>query len=199
MEIIECQQGSEEWFAARLGKVTASCFSDVLCKGTGRKTYMMRLVAERLTGIVQNSYTNAVMERGNEIEPQARVYYEELNECEVNTFVGFWAMNNDVGASPDGVVGDDGLVEIKCPNTTTHIETILKDKMPTKYIPQVQGQMWVMDRKWCDFISFDPRLTQHPFFCIRVFRDEKYIMILSAAVKQFLQELNELIKTVKGR
>ncbi len=198
MQIIECIQGSEEWFKARLGKVTASCFSDVLSNGTGRKTYMMRLVAERLTGIPQNTYTNAIMERGSEIEPQARVYYEELNECKVEQ-VGFVACDGDIGCSPDGLVGNDGGVEIKCPNTTTHIETILQAKMPTKYKSQVQGSMWVTGRKWWDWISFDPRLTQHPFFCIRVFRDEKEIMVISKAVEYFVKELNEIIDKVKGK
>ena len=197
MKVIDCVQGSDEWLAARLGKVTASRFDDVLCKGRGRKTYMMKLVAEQLTGLAQNEYSNAVMERGIEIEPQARTYYEELNECKVES-VGFVIKDDFVGCSPDGLVGDEGLVEIKCPNTTTHIDTILKAKMPTKYIPQVQGQIWVCERKWTDFVSFDPRLKQHPFFCIRIFRDENYIMILEAAIEQFVKELNEIIEKVKG-
>jgi len=197
MEIIDCIQGSEEWFAVKCGKVSASCFSDVLCKGSGRKTYMMKLVAERLTGITQDGYTNAVMDRGGEVEQQARIYYEELNECKVES-AGFVVASDFVGCSPDGLVGDKGLVEIKCPNTTTHIETILKAKMPTKYVPQVQGQIWVTERKWCDFISFDPRLKQHPFFCIRVFRDDEYITILSAAVEQFEKELTEITNKIKG-
>lgn len=198
MKVIDCVQGSDEWYAARLGKITASCFSEVLNTGSGRGTYMMRLAAERLTGITQNGYQNKIMERGSEVEPQARVYYEELNECKVNTFVGFYARDNDVGCSPDGIVGDDGLVEIKCPLTTTHLNYILKGKLPATYKPQVQGQIWVTDRKWCDFISFDPRLEQHPFFCIRIFRDDKYIMVLEMAIGQFLKELNEIIKKVKG-
>lgn len=197
MKIIDCIQGSDEWFAIRCGKVTASCFSDVLNAGSGRKTYMMRVIAERLTGITQNGYHNKIMDRGSEVEPQARVYYEELNECKVES-VGFIAKDDFIGCSPDGLVGKDGTVEIKCPLTTTHLHYILTGKMPAIYRPQVQGGMFVTGRKWCDFISFDPLLKQHPFFCIRIFRDDKYIMVLELAIEQFLKELQEIIKKVKG-
>lgn len=197
MQTINCTQGSDEWFAAKRGKITSSEFSKVLNKETGRGLYMRKLVAERLTGITQDGYHNDIMERGKEVEQQARIYYEELNGYKVKD-VGFVAKDDYVGASPDGMVGDDGLAEIKCPNSTTHIDTLLRGKMPTGYTPQVQGQMWVCDRKWCDFISFDPRLKKRPFFCIRVYRDEKYIMVLSAAVEQFKKELQEIIKQIEG-
>lgn len=197
VEFLDCEQGSEEWFRVRLGKITASRFKDVLSKGTGRKTYMMKLVAERLTGVVQDGYTNSVMERGIEVEPQAREYYERVVGNKVKE-VGFVSFDSDIGASPDGLIGDDGEIEIKCPNSTTHINTLLKGKMPTEYIPQVQGQLWVCERKFCDFISFDPRLKKRPFFCIRVSRDDKYIDMLSASVEQFRQEMLGIIKKVEG-
>lgn len=195
MKIIDCEQGSDEWFAARLGKVTASCFSDVLNKKTGRGTYMIKLAAERLTGLSQDGYSNAVMERGKEIEPEAREYYAETRG-QIISQIGFAELSEDVGASPDGLVGDDGQVEIKCPNSTTHISYILKNKMPTKYIPQVQGQLWVTGRQWCDFISYDPRLDKRPFWLIRVKRDEDYIKTLEAATNVFIEELKELIAKV---
>ncbi len=197
MTIIDCIQGSDEWFTAKRGKVTASHFSEILNTGSGRKTYMMRVIAERLTGITQTGYQDKNMEGGIELEPQAKVYYEELNECKVES-VGFIAKNDFVGCSPDGLVSKEGLVEIKCPLTTTHLNYILKGKMPAIYKPQVQGGMFVTGRKWCDFVSFDPLLKQHPFFCTRVFRDDKYIMVLELAIEQFLKELQEIIQKVKG-
>ncbi len=197
MNIVNCEQGSEEWFAAKRGKATSSEFSQVLNKQTGRGLYMRKLVAERLTGITQDDYQNNIMERGQKIEEQARTYYEELNGCKVKQ-VGFVEMDEYVGCSPDGLVGDDGLIEIKSPNTTTHIDTLLRGKMPTIYVPQIQGQMWVCERKWCDWISFDSRLKSRPFFCTRVYRDDKYIMVLSAAIEQFKKEMMEIIKQIKG-
>jgi hypothetical protein len=195
MEVFDCLQGSEEWFAARLGKVTASCFSDVLCKGSGRKTYMMELVAERLTGERQKGYCDKNMQDGSDKESDARVFYESLNDLPVQQ-VGFVALNDNVGCSPDGLVGEDGLIEIKCPLASTHIVTLLKGKMSTTYTPQVQGQLWVTGRKWCDYVSFAPQMKQRPFYCTRVFRDDKYIKVIEMAVEQFVTELNELISKV---
>ena len=192
MKILMCKQGSEEWFEARLGKVTTSKFADVLSKGVTRNAYMLRLAAERLTLITQDTYSNAIMERGIEIEPEAREYYEALNRCDVEV-IGFVELDDWVGASPDGLVGDEGQIEIKCPNTTTHISTILSGKLPAKYKAQVQGQLMITNRNWCDFVSFDPRMNNNPFFCVRVKRDEKYIAILKEAVKQFVNELKDMI------
>lgn len=195
MMIVDCVQGTDEWYQVRLGKVTASCFSDVLNKGVGRKTYMLRLAAERLTGLPQATYTNSVMEWGTQTEPEARAYYEQINNI-VAPEVGFVQLNDWVGCSPDGLVDRDGLVEIKCPNSTTHLQTIIDDKMQTKYIPQVQGQLWVCKRQWCDYVSFDPRMPDRPFFCKRIERDEKYIAVLEAAVEQFVKELQEMISQI---
>lgn len=197
MNIIDCIQGSDEWFASRLGKVTASCFSDVLNKKTGRGVYMIKLAAERLTGLPQGSYNNAVMERGKELEPEAREYYAKSSGQEI-VQIGFAELDEWIGASPDGLIGDDGLAEIKCPNSTTHIINILKDKMPTQYIPQVQGQLWVTGRKWCRFISYDPRLATRPFWSIRIERDEEYIKNLQAATNIFVKELKELIAKIEA-
>jgi len=197
MKMYQCVQGSDEWFAVKLGKVSASHFSEVLNKATGRKTYMYRLLAERLSGEPQESYNNKAMETGIETEPEARAYYEALHgQIEQ---VGFVELNDDVGCSPDGLVGLDGLVEIKCPYPSTHIQYIDKNKMPANYIPQVQGQLWVTGRKWCDFVSFDPRVKARPFWMIRVQRDEKYIKVLSLAVETFVGEMKELEEKIVGK
>lgn len=195
MRIIDCQQGSPEWFAARLGKVTASCFSKAIAGGQGktRRPYMIKLIAERLTGEPQESYSNAVMQRGIKTEPFAREYYELFNDVSVRQ-VGFVERNKDVGASPDGLVGPDGTVEIKSPNSTTHIEIIIADKVPIIHKPQIQGGLWVCERQWCDFVSYDPRVYQKPFFCERIYRDEAYINKLSINIQMFINELNETMQ-----
>ena len=195
MKVFDCEQGSEEWYEAKLGVVSTSNFDKVLNKGAGRKLYMRKLAAERLTGITQIGYSNENMENGLEVEPQARSYYENLKNCEVKA-VGFIKQNDWVGASPDGLVGDEGLIEIKCPIPSTHIENILKATMPAFYRPQVQGQLWVTERKWCDWISYSPTIKDRPFFSIRISRDEKYINVLKIAVEQFVIELKEMINKI---
>ncbi len=193
--IHNCEQGSDEWLQIRLGKITASHFSDVLAQGTGktRKDYMIKLATEQLTKLPNETYSNAYMQWGTETEPEARVYYEYLYDVAVDQ-VGFVELNEWVGCSPDGLVGEDGLIEIKCPKSTTHVSTILDDKMQTCYKSQVQGQLWVTGRKWCDWISFDPRVTNNPCFVVRVPRDEKYISALELVVEQFIKELKVMIK-----
>uniref|UniRef100_A0A6M3XFM4 Putative exonuclease n=1 Tax=viral metagenome TaxID=1070528 RepID=A0A6M3XFM4_9ZZZZ len=198
-------QGSPEWHAARIGKITGSRFKDVLSKkdGVTRAKYMRELLLERKTGISVDGYFDKNMANGQNVEPQARAYYEGLYE-QVNCFikveqVGFIDHLGEqykgyVGVSPDGLVGNDGCIEIKCPNTATHLGYISKNVMPPSYIPQVQGVMWVTGRVWCDFISFDPRVPEQPYFCIRVERDQSYIDKLAAAVDVFIQEMVEMQK-----
>jgi len=195
MKIYDCEQLSPEWQQIRLGKITASNFANILAKGSGktRKGYMMKLVAEKLTGLPEASYSNSFMEWGGiETETQARAYYEALYDVSVKQ-VGFVELNEWVGCSPDGLVGEDGLIEIKCPKSTTHVSNILANKMQSTYNPQVQGQMWVTGHKWCDWISFDPRVKSRPFFMVRVKRDEKYIKVLEANTEQFIKEMKEII------
>ena len=197
MKIHRCEQLSDEWFAVKLGKVSASHFSDVLNKSTGRKTYMYRLLAEKLSGEPQETYSNKAMETGTETEPEARTYYEALHgQIEQ---VGFVELNDNVGCSPDGLVGLDGLAEIKCPFPSTHIKYIDRGKLPAEYVSQVQGQLWVTGRKWCDFISFVPQIKSKPFWMIRVQRDEKYINVLSLAVETFIGEMKKLEEKVIGK
>ncbi len=195
MKIYDCIQNSEEWYQVRLGKVTASCFSKANAGGQGktRKTYMIQLIAERLTQSEQEGFSSAVMVRGQEIEPYAREYYELLNDVSIRE-VGFVERNENIGASPDGFIGEDGLIEIKCPLSTTHIATILADKVPTTHKPQIQGQLWVCEREWCDFVSYDPRVRQRPFFCERIYRDEDYIKELHIKIQMFIDEMNQMMQ-----
>lgn len=158
-------QQSEEWHMARLGRVTASRLSDVMARtktgfGASRETYKTELLVEMCTNKPTEHFVNSYMEWGIENEPQARDRYQFINDCEV-TETGFVVHPecDQFGASPDGLVGDDGLIEIKCPMTKTHIQTILTKKIPRKYMLQMQGQMMCTGRKWCDFVSFDPRVT----------------------------------------
>lgn len=190
-------QGSPEWFALRVGKVTASRVADVIAKtktgwGASRANYMAELIAERLTGKPAEKYTNAAMAWGTEKEPDARAAYEFFRDAHV-VEVAF--INHPVigmtGASPDGFVGDHGLVEIKCPNTATHLDTLLSQSIPGKYVTQMLWQMACTGRQWCDFVSYDPRLPEAmSLFVKRVERDDKEIADLEAKVAEFLGELD---------
>lgn len=199
-------QRTDEWFAARVGKVTASKVADVVARtrngwGASRANYMAQIIAERLTGQPADSYTNAAMQWGIEIEPDARAAYEFYTDSAVEE-VGFVdhpriAMS---GASPDGRVGDSGLVEIKCPNTATHIDTLLNGTIPDKYIKQMLWQMACEERDWCDFVSFDPRMPEeHRIWIERIERDDDAIMYLETAVSEFLAEVDEKIKKLNER
>lgn len=198
------EQRTTEWHTARLGKVTASRVADVIAKtktgyGASRANLMADLIVERLTGQPASTFSNAHMEWGTEQEPHARAAYSartgELVE-EVG-FVDHPSIANS-GASPDGLVGDEGLVEFKCPATSTHLDTLLAAEVPSKYIPQMQWQMACTGRKWCDFCSYDPRLPEHlRMFVKRVPRDDEYIKTLETEVTKFLAELDEKLKQLE--
>ena len=203
----EIIQGSTEWFYQRLGKVTASRVADVIAKtktgySTSRDNYMAQLVVERLTFTKQESYTNAAMQWGTEQEPFARAAYEAAQGVMVEE-VGFvrhptieWA-----GASPDGLVGGkgEGLVEIKCPNTLTMIETLLSQKVPGKYFAQMQFQMACTGRKWTDYVVFDPRMPEKAqLFVKRVDRDDTYIAEIEAEIVKFLAEVASQVQQLNA-
>lgn len=197
------EQGSQEWLALRAGKVTASKVSDVMSSITtaGYKNYLADLVVERLTGKKTESFTNAAMQWGVDQEPIARAEYEVKtgNFVDQIAFVDHPTIVN-FGCSPDGLVGDDGLIEIKCPNTATHIDYVMQDKVPTKYIPQIQCQLAVTGRKWCDFVSFDPRLPDGlQILIVRLERDDEYIEKLEARVVKFLDEVNSAVNGLKEK
>ena len=195
----EIIQGSSEWFYQRLGKVTASRVADVIAKtktgySTSRDNYMAQLVVERLTFTKQESYTNAAMQWGTDQEPFARAAYEAAQGVMVEE-VGFvrhptieWA-----GASPDG------LVEIKCPNTATMIETLLSQKVPGKYFIQMQFQLACTGRKWCDYVAFDPRMpAKAQMFVRRVDRDDEYIAHLEEEIAKFLVEVESQVQKLNA-
>lgn len=197
------EQGSPEWFALRAGKVTASRVADVMAKTTtaAYQNYMTDLIAERLTGAKTESFTNAAMQWGVDHEAQARVEYEVKTGSLVEqiAFVDHPTIQM-FGCSPDGYVGEDGLIEIKCPNTSTHIDYIRQDKAPAKYVNQMQCQMAVTGRKWCDFVSFDPRLPDGlQLFIVRLERDDEYISKMESVVQEFLNEVTSAVIGLKER
>ena len=203
--MINIIQGSEEWHALRCGRVTASRVADVVAKtksgwGASRANYAAELIAERLTGEPAERFTNAAMQWGTDHEPDARAAYEFFRDAAV-VEIGFVdhpsiAMT---GASPDGLVGEDGLVEIKCPNTATHLDTLLSQTVPAKYVTQMLWQMACTGRKWCDFVSFDPRLPESmSMFVKRVERDDKRIAELETEVAAFLEEISAKIEQLNS-
>lgn len=196
----EIIQGSSAWFESRIGKATASRIADIVAKtksgySTSRANYMAQLVVERMTNQVAESYTNAAMEWGVTNEPFARAAYEAKTGVLVDE-VG--AIDHPTipmsAASPDGLVGDYGCLEIKCPITATHINTLLGEEVAKKYYDQMQWQMACTGRSWCDFVSYDPRMPEGlQLFVKRIPRDEKYLAELEAEVIQFLKEVDDKV------
>lgn len=199
-------QRSPEWHQHRLGRVTASRIADVMAQtktgpGAARKNYAADLIAERLTGEARDGFSNAAMQWGTDTEPQARAAYEFMADADVLE-VGFidhpviqWA-----GCSPDGLVGDDGMVEIKCPNTATHIETLLTGQIDGKYLKQMQFQMDCAGRAWCDFVSFDPRLPpEMQLFVKRISAEPVAAAEIREAVSGFLAEVAQTVETLQSR
>lgn len=198
-------QQSPEWFAARLGKATASRFKDVLAtikngEAATRRNYRMQLVVERLTGQKEEGYTNQAMSWGNDNEPLARIAYEVQSGMIVTQvdFIAHPALM--AGASPDGLIDADGGIEIKCPfQSAVHIETI-QSGMPSEHMPQVQGAMWITGRQWWDFVSYDPRMPEHlQLYVQRIERDDSYIKDLESKVTAFLQEVDATIQQLNSR
>ena len=202
-------QGTEEWHLLRLGKITASRISDVLAQiktgeAASRADYRMQLVCERLTGKHEASYTNQYMANGVELEPFARAWYEVERNILVKQVAFFeHPLLTFSGASPDGIVENEnelGLIEIKCPKATTHAKTMLDDKVPTKYIPQMQWQMSCGGAQWVDFVSYCPDFPSDlQLFIKRVYRDDKYIKEVESKVVEFNEEVEMTIKRLKGK
>lgn len=197
-------QRTSDWIAIRWGKVTGSRFHDIIAKtksgyAASRKNYMAELVVERLTPppTEDNGYKNPAMQHGIDNEPVARLAYElETGNTVDEAF--FEQYNDNVGASPDGYVGDKGLIEIKCPNTATHLETLRTQEVPKQYFVQMQGQMLCTGRDWCDFVSYDPRLPENAqLFIKRVNRDETFIKDLVKELTLFVKELEKQVKFIK--
>ena len=193
MNSTEIIQGTPEWHQARLGCLTASRANDACAAEStaAYQNYLWQLVAERETGQAEESYSNADMQRGTDMEPIARAAYE----AHTGTFVtqtGFW-LHPEIkhfGASPDGLVGTEGLIEIKCPRTSTHLRYLSEGKVPTKYKRQMICQLLCTRRKWVDFVSFDDRVRESKrLFIVRYTPTEKEITELSESVHKFLQNV----------
>jgi len=198
LQIFDCTQGTPEWYACRLGIPTASEFATVMAKGKEggdsktRRTYMLKLAGERLTQQPMDNYSNSYMERGKEMEAEARDLYAMVSDVEP-VQVGF-LRRGDAGASPDSLIGDSGMLEIKTKLAHLQIECLLSDRLPPEHKAQCQGQLWIAKREWLDFCSYWPSL---PLFCHRVYRDEPYIERIAAAVDEFNAEMHELIARVQ--
>lgn len=201
------QQRTDEWWSARCGRVTASKVKDVMAKGRGgapsatRQNYMMQLLCERLTGKREEGFTSAAMQRGTDLEPIARSAYEvDKGVMTVETGLILHPKIEGFGASPDGLVGDRGMLEIKSPNTATHVFTLQSGKHDPQYEWQMLAQMACADRDWVDFVSFDDRLPEElQYACFRFHRDEKRIREMEAEVKHFLEELAALEREMRER
>jgi hypothetical protein len=193
-------QGSAEWLRERAGHCTASRFKDVLAKvkvgeAAGRRNYRVQLVTERLIGApISGGYKSAAMEWGTQTEPLARLAYEaHTGEPVVVTGFHLYPAIEWCGCSPDGLLADDGLIEIKCPEPQTHLEWLLDGACPSEHIPQIQGAMFVTNRKFCDFVSYDPRFPENrQLLIVRVQRDDAYIAELEKQVRLFLREVDQL-------
>jgi len=199
MRVIDCEQTSPEWFAARLGVPTGSCFKDLITSQGKRSAsfdkYANTLIAERLMNRPPESFTSDWMLRGTELEPQARAFYEFTMDVEVKQ-VGFCLLDSGkAGASPDGLTDTSGL-EIKCPAPHTHVEYLTKGKLPAAYVPQVQGEMWICERDTWDFMSFHPDM---PPLLVTVERDDKFIATLSDLVDELHEKINQSIATIMER
>lgn len=202
--VSNAEQGTEQWHLDRLGNATGSRFQDVIAKtrsgySTSRKNYAVELALEIITGTRQDFYKSSAMEWGTETEPVARLEYELITGNEVEE-TGFWKHDIlPIGASPDGLVNKNGLLEIKCPNSATHLETLISGKVPRQYIAQVQGQLLITERDWADFVSYDPRMPENAKIkIIHVERDDEFIKELIYELEEFVKEVDEQVQFIKN-
>jgi hypothetical protein len=201
LQIFDCEQGSPEWYACRLGIPTASEFETVCAQRgprggepKGRRTYMLKLIGERMTGQPKYDYQNDHMVRGKEMEDEARRWYQMVTEITTQK-VGFMR-RGDAGASPDSLVGNDGMLEIKTKLPHLQLEYLLDDDAWTEHKPQTQGQLWIGEREWCDLVPYWPGL---PTRALRIYRDEPYIKQMSIYVDVFNNELLELMARIQQK
>lgn len=206
MTVIDCIQGTDEWHAARCGSLGASAVHEVVARtktgySASRANRMATLIVERLTGVTQETYQNAAMLHGIETEPEARSLYEFMTDADVET-VGLVLHPgiNGTHASPDGLIGADGLVEIKCPQPAQHLATLLGEKIADKYVVQMLWQMACTERAWCDFVSYSPAFPESmQLFVERVHCDDKRISELSGEVTAFLAEVDDKLDALSRR
>lgn len=199
LQIIECEQGTEAWFRARAGIPTASEFGTVMAKGRGggdsktRQTYLYKLAGEVITGEPTESFTNVHMERGKVMEPEARDYYAFMQDAEP-VQVGF-IRSGQKGCSPDSLIGDDGMLEIKTKLPHLMVEALIRNDFPPEHKAQCQGALWVAEREWIDICVYWPKM---PPLIKRAYRDEAYIAEMSAAVDTFNDELNTIVERIRS-
>lgn len=197
MRIFDCIQNTPEWHACRCGVPSASSFDCIVTTdgkpSKQRQKYLYKLAGERITGLAEETYTNGAMQRGKEMEAEARKLYTFHTGKEVAE-IGFCLADGGYGASPDGLVGDDGCLEIKCPQLATHVGYLLENKLPIEYFQQTQGQLLVTERRYVDFISYYPAMKP---LIIRVERDEKFLAILKEELEKFCKELNEITERIR--
>lgn len=201
MQILQIEQGSDDWLRARLGKPTASRFGDIITPDKGDKsktytTYLYELLGELLAGDRDEIYKSQWMERGNELESQAREKYEFLKDTIIET-VGI-VFNDDltIGASPDGLIGNNAGIEIKCPKSSTIVKYMIEDRLPLVYKPQVQGNLWICEREYWDFVAYHPNTNM---FIHRVYRDDEYIKKMETYLNEFVDELKTLHEKLKNK
>lgn len=203
----DIEQGSPEWKLIRCGYATASRVSDVLSKGKGeaesigRENYRCDLVVERLNGCPVEGFKNSYMTRGNEDEPNARLCYEFEKGCTVEQVAFIVHPTIEwFGISPDGLVGDDGMIEIKRKTPSLHLKYLFRDTIPSEYIPQMQAQMSCSGRLWNDYVSYCPELPENnQLFVKRLYRDDEYIALMEEKVKAFLQSVQDMVERLKSR
>lgn len=200
MIVVTADQGTPEWFAARLGKPTGSGYKNVLAKGEGktRKNYIVQLALEVATGFVAPSFTSIPMQDGTDREPLARGLYESSRGVFVDE-VGFCLHDTiATGVSPDGLLGKSGMIEIKCPTPSVHLEYMARKDEPPAYTAQIQGQLWVAEREWCDFVSYHPEFPENARLVVRrVFRDDKYIKNLESEVIRFIDDIAAEVEFIR--
>jgi len=200
MQVFKMQQGNPDWFAERIGSIGGSSIAAVVAGGEGkmRKTLLYRLVGELLTDVKYEGFKNEHMERGIEQESEARLRYELVTGNEV-VQVGLIKSTDYKHVSPDGLVGQDGIIEIKCVIPSVHVETIMADKIPAVYRKQNQWGLFICERQWCDFISYSPLVTSMPMWIKRAERDEKLIKELNEGADKFIKEMIEILDTINRK
>ena len=191
MKIYNFEQRTEDWYNIRKGKMTASNAETIIANGKGLETYIYNLMAEHYSSAEKENYINADMQRGIDLEPEARLEFEFYTDLDVQE-VGFIEYNDFIGVSPDGLIGDDGLIEIKCPNDSIYFKLLLSDNIKPEYIAQMQMQMYVTDRQYCYFVSYNPNFEKS-LYIKKINRDEEMIEKL----KKGLERGTELIKEIK--
>ena len=191
MKIYNFEQRTDEWYAIRRGKMSASNAETIIANGKGLETYIYNLMAEYYSSAEKENYINADMQRGIDLEPEARLEFEFYTGLDVQE-VGFIEHNEFIGVSPDGLIGDDGLIEIKCPNDSIYFKLLLSNNIKPEYIAQMQMQMYVTDRQYCYFVSYNPNFEKS-LYIKKINRDEEMIEKL----KKGLERGTQLIKEIK--